>query len=86
MEGKKQMIFCLVFAIMIVSGNTARTGLGRVIEDKKANYFPDENTAEALKSEKTAEKYTSDSALLEKPLRSEPYILSSPKPNHNKNP
>ncbi|GLJ18945.1 hypothetical protein SUGI_0338840 [Cryptomeria japonica] len=80
MERKRQMIFCLVFAIMIVSGNNARTGLGRIKADKKENYSPHEITSEALMSEKTAE------IALDKPLRSYTQAPPSPKPNTNKKP
>ncbi|GLJ18944.1 hypothetical protein SUGI_0338830 [Cryptomeria japonica] len=80
------MIFCQVFAVMIVSGNTARKGLGRIKADKKANYFPHENSSEALKSGKTAEMHTSSSAALEKPLRSDIHTPPSLKPNTNKKP
>ncbi|GLJ18936.1 hypothetical protein SUGI_0338680 [Cryptomeria japonica] len=80
------MIFCLLFAIMIISGNTATTELGRIKADKKENYLPHENTAEALKSDKSAENYTNSSAALEKPLRTGTYTPPSPKPNTDKEP
>ncbi|GLJ18938.1 hypothetical protein SUGI_0338740 [Cryptomeria japonica] len=66
--------------MMIVSG------LGRIKADKKENHCPHGNTADALKSEKTAEKYTSSSAALGKPLKRETYMLSPPTTNCNQSP
>ncbi|GLJ18941.1 hypothetical protein SUGI_0338770 [Cryptomeria japonica] len=63
---------------MLVSGNTARTELGSIKADKKENYLPHEITAEALKSDKIAEKYKSTSAALEKPLRNDNRKLTPP--------